>query len=440
MGQCEDHARLHGKMTPGRRLLAEADKERTKTVAGTGRRPRVLSCYSGAGGLDLGLHAAGYTTIGCLETDLAARATLSAADHQWPVLDDGDVATAGRTLRPADFGLQPGNLDVIAGGPPCQPFSKAAQWARNGRSGVSDVRAHSLSGMLKLVETFLPRVLLIENVVGFARGSRSARYLLHTGLDEINAKHGTAYELNVFELDAADYGVAQHRLRAIIIACRDGDPVGPPPPTHAGKPLRAWDVLSRLPADHDLPVMRGKWADLLPCIPEGMNYQHLTARGGGPELFGYRTRYWSFLLKLAKDRPSWTLPASPGPGAGPFHWDNRPLTVPERLALQGLPHDWPVHGSIDSQTQLAGNATPPPLAEAVGRALVDQKIFCQPRNYPAVPQLQLARRSRIPRASTVAPLPARFHEHVGTKPAHAGHGLGPGAAARAERPSVQATS
>ena len=73
-------------------------------MAGTGRRPRVLSCYSGAGGLDLGLHAAGYTTIGCLETDPDARATLSAAGHQWPVLDDGDVATAGSTLRPTSAG------------------------------------------------------------------------------------------------------------------------------------------------------------------------------------------------------------------------------------------------------------------------------------------------------------------------------------------------
>jgi DNA (cytosine-5)-methyltransferase 1 len=396
-------------------------------VETAGHAPRVLSCYSGAGGLDLGLHAAGFTTLGCLETDPDARETLAAAPHDWPVLDDGDVAAAGTALKPSDFGLEVGELEVVAGGPPCQPFSKAAQWALNGRAGVSDPRAKSLSGMLDLVESFLPRVLLIENVVGFVRGSRSARHLLNDRLEQINAKHGSAYQLNIFELDAADYGVAQHRLRAIIIASHDGEQVRPPSATHYGKPLRAWDVLSRLPTQTDVPTLRGKWAELLPCIPEGMNYQHLTARGDGPELFGYRTRYWSFLLKLAKDRPSWTLPASPGPGAGPFHWDNRPLTIPERLALQGFPHDWPVQGLRDSQARQAGNATPPPLAEAIARALVEQALVKRPSVYPATPVLPPKRRSQVPEPAPIIELPERFRNQVGAKPAHAGAGYGPGA-------------
>lgn len=395
-----------------------------------GYAPRVLSCYSGTGGLDLGLHAAGFTTIGCLETDPDARATLAAAPYDWTVLDTGDVATAGATLKPSDFGLTSGELDVVAGGPPCQPFSKAAQWAHTGRAGISDPRAKSLSGMLDLVETFLPRVLLIENVTGFVRGSRSARNLLHERLQSINTAHGTAYQLSVFKLDAADYGVAQHRLRAIIIATRDGDHVSPPAATHREAPLRAWDVLSRIPRQTDLPAMRGKWADLLPCIPEGLNYQHLTAHGEGPELFGYRTRYWSFLLKLAKDRPSWTLPASPGPGAGPFHWDNRPLTTAERLALQGLPHDWPVQGRRDSQSRQAGNATPPPLAEAIARALIDQTLVKRPDAYPTKPILPPGRRSTVPAAEPTAELPERFRTYIGTKAAHAGAGQGPGAISR----------
>lgn len=422
--------------TPGGAPTAE----RTYLVGGTTQRPRVLSCYSGAGGLDLGLHAAGFATIGCLETDPEARATLTAAKYKWPVLDDGDVAKAGHTLKPSDFDMTLGDLDVIAGGPPCQPFSKAAQWALNGRAGVTDIRAQSLTGMLQLVETFLPRVLLIENVVGFVRGSRSARTLLHTALEHINAKHGTAYQMSLFELDAADYGVAQHRLRAIIIACRDGQTLTSPPPTHAEKPLRAWDVLSGLPTEKHLPVMHGKWAELLPCIPEGMNYQHLTARGEGPELFGYRTRYWSFLLKLAKDKPSWTLSASPGPGAGPFHWDSRPLTVAERLALQGLPYDWPVKGAMESRVRLAGNATPPPLAEAIARALVDQDVIERARDYAPTPVVRLERRRRIPPPAPISPLPERFRSHISSKPAHAGHGRGPGAIARGQLGSAVASS
>lgn len=146
--------------------------------------------------------------------------------------------------------------------------------------------------MVQLVGTFLPRVLLIENVLGFARGNRSARYLLQPGLVQINERQGTRYRPEAFKLDAPHYGVdrAQHRVRAVILACRDGQAPVPLPPTHAYEPLRAWDVLSRRPTEKDLPIMRGKWADLLPCITDGMNYQYLTARGGGAELFGYRTR------------------------------------------------------------------------------------------------------------------------------------------------------
>jgi DNA (cytosine-5)-methyltransferase 1 len=411
-----------------------ADPDPSRATTGIARALRVLSCYSGAGGLDLGLHAAGLVTIGCLETDPHARATLAAAGYGWPVLDIGDVADAGIALKPADFGMSPGELDMIAGGPPCQPFSKAAQWAHNSRPGITDPRADSLSGMLQLVESFLPSVVLIENVPGFARGSFSAQHLLQTGLAQINVRHGTRYRLNVFELDAANYGVAQHRVRAIVIACRDGQAPAPPPPTHADQPVRAWDVVSRLPAEQDLPAMRGKWADLLPCIPEGMNYLYLTARGGGPELFGYRTRYWSFLLKLAKDRPSWTVPASPGPGAGPFHWDNRPLTVAERLALQGLPYHWPVQGHPDVQVRLAGNATPPPLAEAVARALIEQGIIPRPSDYPSTPRLGAKRRRTVPPPTPVVGLPDRYKGLVGSKPAHAGTGLGPGAQRRRARP------
>ena len=124
--------------------------------------------------------------------------------------------------------------------------------------------------------------------------------------------------------------------------------------------LTAWDALADLP---NVPGLRlpGSWAELLPSIPEGGNYLYLTARGGGTELFGWRSRYWSFLLKLARDRPSWTLPASPGPSTGPFHWDNRPLTVRERLRLQGFPDDWQLCGSAHQQIKMSGNATPPPL-------------------------------------------------------------------------------
>jgi hypothetical protein len=122
----------------------------------------------------------------------------------------------------------------------------------------------------------------------------------------------------------------QYRERVFIIGSRDGKKFRFPDPTHVApddlqagggtEPYRtAWDALSDLPqhlCDPSL-KMTGKWADLLPAIPEGENYLFHTSRGRGMPLFGWRTRFWNFLLKLTKDRPSWvTYPLIAGPVSG----------------------------------------------------------------------------------------------------------------------------
>ncbi|HEX8001332.1 MAG TPA: DNA cytosine methyltransferase [Mycobacteriales bacterium] len=393
----------------------------------------MLSCFTGAGGLDLGLEAAGFETVGCLEIDAAARDAIRLNRAHWPLLDPSDVVAAGRSLTPGAIGLTGGELDLLAGGPPCQPFSVAAQWSPTARSGMKDPRGRTIFGMLDLIDRFQPRALLIENVAGFVQGHGNAAAVLEAGLQRVNRRHGTSYSLRWFLVDAADYGAAQHRRRVLATALRDGREVAcPPTPTHAEKPLRAWDALNGLDVV-DPPQAVGKWAELLPCIPEGENYQYLTARGGGAELFGYRTRYWSFLLKLARDRPAWTLPAVPGPSTGPFHWDNRPLAIEERLALQGFSREWVLKGRPRDLVRLAGNATPPPLAEAAGRQIA---VMLSPRHLrrPGESSLALPRARSVPGATPAALLPKKFAALVGAKEAHPGVGAGPG------RRSVSATT
>src|SRR5207253_4163056 len=99
-----------------------------------------------------------------------------------------------------------------------------------------------------------------------------------------------------------------------------------------------WDAIGdlRVIPEPSLAV-NGLWGDLLPSIPEGQNYLWHTPRGGGMPLFGWRTRYWSFLLKLSKRLPSWTVQAQPGSAIGPFHWRNRKLTFEEMCRLQTFP-------------------------------------------------------------------------------------------------------
>jgi DNA (cytosine-5)-methyltransferase 1 len=391
----------------------------------------VLSCFSGIGGLDVGLEAAGFDSVGCLETDHSARAALGANRPKWPLLEVSDVVAAGSALRPKDLGLEIRELTLIAGGPPCQPFSKAAQWAAP-KKGVTDERGTAVGGMLQLVEAFLPAAVLMENVSGFLIGKNNAAPVIEAAFREINSANKTHYRLLSWVVDASDFGVPQHRRRAIAVAFRDEvlDDLELPS-THVGEHRTAWDALGDDQPD-DRPMATGKYADLLACIPEGSNYQYLTARGGGAkvELFGYRTKFWSFLLKLAKDQPAWTLPASPGPSTGPFHWDNRPLTSGERLLLQGFSADWKLVSNDRVNARLTGNATPPPLAEAAGRfisSLIADGTR-QPEVSEMVPTLGTPRRGQPPPPAMLPePLPKTWRAKVGPKAAHPGAGLGPAA-------------
>jgi DNA (cytosine-5)-methyltransferase 1 len=132
-------------------------------------------------------------------------------------------------------------------------------------------------------------------------------------------------------------------------------------------------------------AVKGKWADLLPSIPEGENYLWHTDRGGGMPLFGWRRCYWSFLLKLAKDKPSWTIQAQPGPAIGPFHWANRRLSMRELCRLQTFPDDVVVTGARGSVQRQLGNAVPSLLAEVFARAIRTQLLGL--RRTSALPHL-----------------------------------------------------
>lgn len=382
--------------------------------------------------MEIGLEAAGFDPIACLELDANAQNTLRRNRPTWNVLPDGDVIASSNVLKPRDFGLNPGELDLLSGGPPCQPFSTAAQWSANGRRGMGDVRAGTVNAILNFADSFTPKAVMLENVYGFVAGKNSALATLESGFSRINAARGTSYTLHWRLMNAADFGVPQNRKRVIVVALRDGSAPTWPTATHTDTPRTAGDAFAGLDKQ-DLPPLRGKWADLLPAIPEGENYQWLTSRGGGPEIFGYRTKYWNFLLKLSADLPSWTLAASPGPSTGPFHWDNRPLTPREMMRLQTFPDDWMLTGDFRAQTKLVGNATPALLSERVGRS-IRHHLYPDAISTESTLGVYPARSvSHLP--TSLRGIPERHHALIGSKASHAGAGLGP--APRMERPSAQ---
>jgi DNA (cytosine-5)-methyltransferase 1 len=360
---------------------------------------------------------------------------LVANRKDWPLIVD-DIANVPteRILRQAN--LDQGEADVLIGGPPCQPFSKSGFWATGEAGRLNDPRAATLKGYLRVLEEARPRAFLLENVEGLGfKGKDEGLRLVTAELDRINDEHGTRYKAFVQVLNAVDFGVPQLRRRLFVIGARDGGAFAFPPATHRDQkshpsddhlePHRtAWDALHDLEESHDATLQaRGKWAELLPTIPEGQNYLWHTERGGGEPLFGWRRRYWSFLLKLAKDLPSWTIQAQPGPATGPFHWNDRRLSVREMARLQTFPDDVVIQGTYaDAQRQL-GNAVPSLLAEVLARAI--RKQFLGHRLQETLPSLLLpASGIPSPPPSPVRKVTSRYLPLRGEHDAHPGTGKG----------------
>ena len=130
-------------------------------------------------------------------------------------------------------GSKKGDIDLVAGGPPCQPFSKAGYWARGDAGRLSDPRSDTLGAYLRVVREALPKVLLLENVEGLKyAGKDEGLQLLLSELEAINKAEGTSYVPHVDVLNAADFGVPQLRERVFVVAHREGRPFRFPSPTH----------------------------------------------------------------------------------------------------------------------------------------------------------------------------------------------------------------
>lgn len=403
---------------------------------------KAISLYTGVGGLDFGFEAAGFDTAVALDNDPVACRTLR-LNRPWPVIE-GDVAAIASEEILQAAGLKCAEADVLIGGPPCQPFSKSGYWAMGDARRLSDPRAGTIGQYLRVLRDTLPRAFLLENVLGLAYAGKSeALELIERGVRAINSETGARYSVEMKALNAADFGVPQLRERVFIVGARDGKAFRFPSATHGARaaellddlrPYRtAWDALADLPADPNDPELRmtGKWADLLASVPEGQNYLWHTPRGGGRPLFGWRTRYWNFLLKLAKDQPSWTIQAQPGPATGPFHWRNRKLSAAELGRLQTFPDDLRYDCRRGDVQRLAGNAVPSALAEALARE-IRRQLFGAAGRHDMLTLIPPARSSRPP-AEPIGAVPSKYLCLVGDHAEHPGAGKGRRAASRLQK-------
>ena len=355
-----------------------------------------VSLFSGAGGLDLGVEQAGFDVAVAVEWDDDAADTMekNASAHfrglrevvradLTPLAtgDDRGITTAD-ILRAGGF-ARGDHPDLLVGGPPCVAFSKSGFWLDWKRDGA-DPAAGLLQAFTRVLAEARPRYFICENVYALTFRNSASRPSFSRLLRDIEE---AGYSSRWRVLNAADYGVPQLRPRLFVVGARQGEaPPEFPEPSHHGPWERrqtggghlphvttgeALDGLVTEPEREE--EVRGKWGHLLPKVPPGENYLHFTARRGYPDpIFEWRSRYWSFLLKLDPERPSPTIQAQPGPNVGPFHWDNRRLRIPELRRLFTFPDDFGFVGKRASVQSQLGNAVPPLLArrvaEAVGRS------------------------------------------------------------------------
>lgn len=377
----------------------------------------VVSLFSGAGGLDLAVHQCGRSkspsaTAGLLSVAIAtdydpiALETFSLNFPGTPTLcrDIRDIP-AEELLERA--GLSRGDPVLVVGGPPCTPFSKSGFWLEEKR-GSLDPNASLLDEYVRVVRDVLPEAFVLENVQGLTYSTHREQFRRLLGqLRELG------YNPQWRVLLAAEYGVPQLRRRVFIVGRRDGKPFDFPPTTHSGvseRDRRADPSKKPFVTSHDAigdlldadpepgEVVEGEFAELAAEVPPGQNYLWHTERYGGRNVFKWRSRYWTFLLRLDPDRPSTTLQAQPGPWVGPFHWENvdngtgekraRRLRVPEMLRLMTFPDDFKLAGNrADIQKQL-GNAVPTELGIVVLEALM-QQLGYMPSDNPREEQLDL---------------------------------------------------
>jgi DNA (cytosine-5)-methyltransferase 1 len=361
-------------------------------------KPTAIDLFCGAGGLSEGLRQAGFAIVAGNDIDAFAGATF-AATHREAKFISGSI----RDLSADDFlratGLQKGELDCLAGGPPCQGYS-----VYNHQRGMHDERSHLFREYLRIVEGLLPKWLVMENVTGImSAGEGEAFQAVLAGIKSLG------YSVEARILRAEEYGIPQERRRVVFIGNRLGLPVVWPSKTH-GEGLRPFttiaDALSDLPRlengedrgvlayrvkpqsdyqaelrhgskevhNHSAPRLGKMNIDRMQFIPQGGSWRDipfdlLPAGMKRAKRSDHTKRYgrmrWEGLscTVLTKCDIHW--------GAYIHPEQDRSITVREAARIQSFPDWFHFEGPRTEQFVQVGNAVPPMLGRKIGEAILE---------------------------------------------------------------------
>lgn len=335
-----------------------------------------LSLFSGAGGLDIGFLQAGFDIKACVEIEKAYSKSLEANvggnEGYGPdtVIHNVDIRKFD-TAPYRDAGIR-----CVIGGPPCQTFSAAGRRS-GGVLGTEDERGQLFLEYCRVLDEIKPEVFVFENVYGLPGANGGEPW---AEITTAFAERG--YHLKAEVLDAADYGVPQHRERLILVGYKSGD-FAFPLPTHGPDSLGNLPLVSVEAAIDDFQSvdepyhdnLGGMYGHLLPLVPEGLNYSFFTAEMNHPEpVFAWRSKFHDLLYKVDRKAPCRTIKAQPGKFTGPFHWKNRHFTERELKRLQSFPDEYLLVGTRGKVLEQIGNSVPPRLANVIAEAVKDQLL------------------------------------------------------------------
>ncbi len=326
------------------------------------KKQTAIDLFSGCGGLTLGLKLAGFRVLAAIENDPLAVETY-VANHPRVHVCGSDIRSVSARSLMNELGMKPGDLDLLAGCPPCQGFSRLR--TRNGAAQRRDRRNRLIREMIRFVRAFQPKAVMLENVPGLSA---------HWSFQKLRRDlRRLGYHVRWDVKDACFYGVPQRRKRIILVAGRGFEipfaaesemvrtvrqAIG-----HLGRAGKTRDEL------HDLPEKRSaKTLDLIRAIPKNGGSRSDLPRSRQLECHKRTDGFKDIYGRMSWDKPSPTITGgcfNPSKGRFLHPHENRAITLREAALLQTFPDSYrfPVLQNKESVALMIGNALPPAFTE-----------------------------------------------------------------------------